>query len=109
MPHHPLGKAIAARELDFVRTSGEVELALVMLGEPVQPEKGGPWLCPYEIRTPSFERTFAIAGEDSMQALILSLHVISSVLVSLEREHGGVFKQYGETSLGFPHADNSPR
>jgi hypothetical protein len=109
MPHQPLGKVIAARELEFVRTSGEVESAWVTLGEPVQPEEGGPWHCPYQVRTPSFERTFAIAGEDSMQALILSLHVISSVLASLERQHGGVFKQYGETSLGFPHADNSPR
>jgi hypothetical protein len=109
MPQQPLGKIIATRELDFVRASGEVELALVMLGEPVQPEEGGPWLCPYQVRTPSFEKTFAIAGEDSMQALILSLHVISSVLDSMGRQHGGAFRQYGETSLGFPHADNSPQ
>ena len=109
MPHQPLGRVVATRELDFVRTSGEVERALVMLGEPVQPEQGGPWLSPCEVRTPSFERTFAIAGEDSMQALVLCLHVISSVLASLEREHGGVFERYGEESLGFPHADNSPR
>lgn len=108
MSHPPLGKVVATRELDFVRPSGEVELALVMVGEPVQPDDNGPWYCPYQVRTPTFERSFAIAGEDSMQALILTLHILSSELLSLERQHAGVFKQYGETKLGFPDAVNLP-
>src|SRR4051794_36070281 len=109
MPHQPLGRIIATRVLDFERASGEIEQALVMVGEPVQTESDGPWYCPYQIRTPSFEKSFAIAGEDSMQALVLTLHVLSSVLASLEREHGGLFKQYGGSDLGLPHADNFPR
>jgi hypothetical protein len=100
----PLGTVIATRELDFVRENGESELALVFVGAPVQPEANGPWQCPYQIRTPSFERNFAIAGEDSMQALILSIHVIGSELIALERKYKGVFKQYGGTDLGFPDA-----
>ena len=109
MPYQPLGKVVASRQLDFVRQSGATEVAVVSLGEPVRPDESGPWLCPYQVCAPSFERTFAIAGEDSMQALILALHVISSELISLQRQHGGEFKQYGEASLGFPHADNVPR
>jgi hypothetical protein len=109
MPYQPLGHIVATRELDFERSSGEVELALVMVGEPVQPTSDGPWYCPYQIRTTSFEKSYAIAGEDSMQALILTLHVLSSVLISLERQHGGQFKQYGGRDLGFPDAEKLPR
>ncbi len=108
MPYQPLGNVIATRELDFVHESGVVELAVVSVGEPVQSDESGPWLCPYQVRTPSFERAFAIGGEDSMQALILSLHIISSELISLERQHGGVFKQHGAPDLGFPNAENIP-
>jgi len=109
MPYTPtLGRVIAMRDIDFIRHSGEVEPAVVSIGEPVQPEANGPWRCPYRVQTPSFQRTFAMAGEDSMQALILSLHVIGSELIGLAREHNGVFKQYGEDDLGFPDLQASP-
>ena len=47
-----------------------------------------------------------MAGEDSMQALILTLHVLSTELEALARKHHGVFKQHGEAELGLPHMRN---
>ncbi len=109
MPYTPtLGRVIASREIDFIHHSGKVELAIVSIGEPIQPEAKGPWGCPYRVQTPSFQRTFAMAGEDSMQALILSLHVIGSELIGLARENNGVFKQYGDDDLGFPDVQATP-
>jgi len=103
MDYRPvLGKVIATRSLDFVGPSGVSETATVSVGEPVRPDSQGPWRCPYQIRTASFERTFAMAGEDSMQALILTLHIIGTELDALAKQHGGVFRQYGEADLGFP-------
>jgi hypothetical protein len=102
MDYQPvIGKIVATRNLDFVRHSGESETAIVSVGEPVRPE-GGPWYCPYQVQTKSFERTFAMAGDDSMQALILTLHIIATELNALAKQHGGVFKQYGGADLGFP-------
>lgn len=101
-----LGKVIATRSLDFVRASGVAEAATVSVGEPVRPDRQGPWYCPYQIRTDSFERSFAVAGEDSMQALILTLHIIGTELKALAKQHVGVFMQYGEADLGFPDVNN---
>lgn len=101
----PLGTDIATRELVFVRETGESEIALVSLGKPVKSGPTGPWLCPYQIRTPSFGISFAVAGEDSMQALVLCVHVISAELIALERKHKGIFNHYGRRDLGFPDAD----
>ena len=107
MDYRPvLGKVIATRSLEFVAVSGASETATVSIGEPVRPDSNGPWHCPYQVRTPSFQRTFAMAGEDSMQALILTLHIIATELAALAKQHGGVFKQYGEPAAGFPQISN---
>lgn len=104
-----LGKIIATRNLDFVRRSGLSEAATVSIGEPVLRDCEGTWRCPYQIRTKSFERTFAMAGEDSMQALILTLHIISTELHALAKQHGGAFTQFGEADVGFPSVRNLER
>ena len=109
MDYQPvLGKVVAIRHLEFVGSTGVSEPAVVQVGEPVHPA-GGPWWCPYQVKTQSFERTFAMAGEDSMQALILTLHVIATELNALAKQHGGVFMQYGEPFAGFPHMSNLER
>jgi len=106
MDYQPvLGKVVAIRHLEFVGSTGVSEPAVVQVGEPVHPA-GGPWWCPYQVKTQSFERTFAMAGEDSMQALILTVHVLSTELKALARQHHGVFKQHGEPDLGFPDMHN---
>jgi len=106
MDYQPvLGRVVATRHLEFVSSSGASEAAVVQVGEPVHPT-GGPWWCPYQVKAQSFERTFAMAGEDSMQALILTLHVLSTELEALARKHHGVFKQHGEAKLGFPDMRN---
>ena len=80
----PHGEVIGRRELRFTRATGEIEATRVSVGAPVL--RDGTWWCPYEIRSSSFTRTYALAGEDSLQALLGSVSILSTELAVLERE-----------------------
>ncbi|WP_154662551.1 DUF6968 family protein [Solimonas flava] len=99
----PLKQVVACRELEFVHSSdGSKEAVLVSIGVPFEEEKDIQWRCPYTIEAPSFKKSFGVAGADSMQALLLTVSIMSSELKALEKRHSGVFTQYGEPATGFP-------
>jgi hypothetical protein len=85
----PLGVVIGTRELRFTRPSGQSEATRLSIGAPTL--RDDTWWCPYEIRSPSFSRAFALAGEDSLQALLAAVCILSTELDALAREHQGTF------------------
>ena len=98
----PLRDVIAARDLEFMHADGRIEQVVVSIGAPFESEKDIEWRCPYSIKAESFEQNFGIAGADSMQALLLTVSIISTELQALERRRNGKFTQYGEPNPGFP-------
>lgn len=99
MKHVPLTDVIAERELEFVPDRGSPQKVVVRLGALVR-DQDGTWWCPYVIEGSSFRRQFRIAGEDSMQALLLTQKTIVVELDALAREHQGSFTWFGEPDLG---------
>ena len=101
IPH--LGEAIGTRELRFTRETGQSEVVRLSIGTPAL--RDGTWWCPYEIRSPSFVRAFALAGQDSLQALLASVSILSTELEALGREHQGAFSYFGTNDLMLPSMD----
>jgi uncharacterized protein DUF6968 len=99
----PPGPVVASRELRFTAASGESEGVLVEIHVPVR--TSGTWWCRYEITAESFSRVFALAGEDSMQALLGSICIISTELDALAKERGGQFSYFGDGDLMLPTMD----
>jgi hypothetical protein len=97
----PVGTIIATRALTFARHNGGVESVTVSIGAPIQ-DREDAWLCPYLIEAESFRKAFRMAGGDSMQALILTLTIISTELEYLAKKHDGVFQYFGDSELHFP-------
>src|SRR5689334_15306560 len=104
-----LGDVIASRTLEFRGASGETASVLVEIGRPVpsmEAEHECYW-CPYGISGLGRERTRAMAGVDSAQALVLTLHALPAEMEALARDEGGRVKWLGGDDLGFP--DFPPR
>ncbi|MES2019171.1 MAG: hypothetical protein V4484_21970 [Pseudomonadota bacterium] len=93
--------AIATRSLVFTFDHGRTEEFHVYIWEPHRVAEQH-WRCPYLIQGDSFEGGSYCPGADSMQALVLATHSISSYLAWLARSHNGVFTLDGSTDLGFP-------
>src|SRR5271154_1472332 len=109
VPKFELGDVIASRALEFRGDSGETATVLVEIGRPVpnmEAESECYW-CPYRISGLGRRRTRAIAGVDTAQALVLTLHAIPAEIEAFAREHGGQVKWLGGDDLGFP--DFPPR
>ena len=88
---HRLGKAVAERRLRLVRPRRRAAIVTVRFGRPVRsprPERGDPWWCPVEIEGLGKRRLNPIAGEDSLQALVLALEFVTQLL-PLEAERAG--------------------
>jgi hypothetical protein len=99
----PPGPVVASRELRFTTASAESEAVLVEVHAPVRTD--GTWWCRYEITAGSFSRVFALAGEDSMQALLGSICIISTELDVLAKERRGKFSYFGDGDLMLPTMD----
>jgi hypothetical protein len=99
----PLGEVIGTRELRFTRHDGRSEATRLSIGAPAL--RDGTWWCPYEILSPSFSRAYALAGEDSLQALLASVCILSTELDALAREHRGAFSYFGAKDLMLPSMD----
>jgi hypothetical protein len=97
----PIDLSIATRALLFTHDDGRTEKFFVYIW---QPHKVGEshWRCPFLIQGDSFEKGGYSAGADSMQALILATHSISSHVGLLARIHDGIFTLVGGPTLGFP-------
>ena len=74
MRDYPMTDVIAEREYDFVGGEGK-EVIRVQVGKPAPaPDAGrGGWYCPWIIRRADHTRRSSAAGEDGLQALMLSL------------------------------------
>lgn len=95
-----LGTVVAEREFVGRKASGRVVRVRVRFGQPAK-RKGGtqrdPWWCPIEISGGGLNSFRAVAGIDSLQALILALDLITTVL-PIEAERLGLRIEWlGET------------
>ena len=99
----PLERVVAERELGFTHHSGETEVTTVSLGAPVF--RDGTWWCPYKIHSQSFSHSYALAGEDSLQALLGSACILATELDALARRHNGIFTYFGDNDLMLPSMD----
>ena len=78
-----LGRVIAERTLKLERPGRRASAVRVTFGRPVRaprPERGDPWWCPVEISGLGKRRLEKVAGEDSLQALILALEFAGRIL-----------------------------
>jgi uncharacterized protein DUF6968 len=87
-----LGRVIAERKLRFVRWRRPTGIVSVRFGQPVRSpraQSGDPWWCPVQVTGLAKRSVRPIAGEDSVQALVLTLEFVTNVLpVEAERAHG---------------------
>ena len=94
-----LGSVIAERRLKFAGPRKRAHIVLIRFGRPVrcpQPERGDPWWCPVEITGLGKRRLRSIAGEDSLQALVLALEFVTHVLPIEAERAGGHIEWLGE-------------
>jgi hypothetical protein len=78
-----LGDVIAERVCDLQRGGRKVGRVTIKFGRPVrdpQAEPRDPWWCPVRIFGSGIDAFHAIAGEDSLQALILGLEFAADIL-----------------------------
>jgi hypothetical protein len=100
-----LGEIIATRKSVFTRSDSVKSNVVVNLGKPV-PDPDDPdrtWICPFQILGIGSEHTKAIFGTDSLQALILALHILPTELAALAKKENGSFDSR-EQDLGLSSA-----
>jgi hypothetical protein len=98
-----IGEAIAERVLHLSSDGGESDELTVRLGKPQQYPDGNGYFCPYEITAADYRKVSYIAGLDSMQALRLTLRMVSVELHVLRRDrHPGMYFDEPGDDLGFP-------
>src|SRR5437588_11108363 len=86
-----LGKIVAERRLRLIGPRRRPAIVTVKFGRPVRsprPESGDPWWCPVAIAGLGKRRLNPIAGEDSLQALVLALEFVTRLL-PFEAERAG--------------------
>lgn len=100
----PTDHAIAKRTLVCRFDDGRTEEIHVYIWAPHRVADHH-WRCPFLVQGASLEKGSYCAGTDSMQALILATHSISSHIRVLARQNNGVFTLDGSTDIGFPNFD----
>lgn len=86
-----VGTVFATRELSLRAAQAE-DSVVVEFGVPVrapQPDEYDPWWCPVRISGWGTPRLQFVAGEDSLQAVMLALQFAKARLASLATEVGG--------------------
>ncbi len=87
-----IGQIIAERELEFKNDDTGSKKIFLRIGQPVRssaPEDGDPWWCPILIEGFGGTKFQAIAGEDSLQCLLLALKYAKKILPEYAKEQGG--------------------
>jgi hypothetical protein len=87
-----LGEVIAERRLLLRRRGARPKGVRVRFGRPVrarQAKRGDPWWCPVEIVGLGTRPFKAVAGEDSLQALVLALELVERTLPAKAKRAGG--------------------
>lgn len=80
-----MSQDIASAELDMLRRDGRRVRVTVALGRPYQDAHLGAWRCPVRLDG-MFSRLADIAGEDSLQALLLALRLVHQQLAHAEAQ-----------------------
>ncbi len=86
-----LGAVVAEREVTF-EASGTSRRVSISFGKPVLPPSsvdGAPWWCPVQISGLGREKIHAIAGLDSLQALLLAMRFVRESLPNEAQRHDG--------------------
>jgi hypothetical protein len=94
-----LGSVIAERRLRLVRRRKPARTVVVRFGRPLRsprPERRDPWWCPVEISGLGKRTLKSIAGEDSVQALVLAFQFVTLVLPAEAERAGGRIEWLGE-------------
>ena len=94
-----LGRVIAQRTLRFERRHRRPRSVSVVFGCPLRaprPLRGDPWWCPVEVVGLGKRRLETIAGEDSLQALILAVEFVRRVLPMEAERAGGRLQSFGD-------------
>ena len=94
-----LGRVIAERKLRFERSRQSARTVCVRFGQPVrsqEPQRNDPWWCPVEVIGLGKRSLRPIAGEDSLQALVLALEFVTNVLPIEAQRVGGHLEWLGE-------------
>ena len=90
-----IGTVFAQRKLTF-RGKQRRGTVTIQIGCPVRGEDPrDPWWCPIRIEG-AIKGFDAIAGEDSLQALVLALRFLQLTLPAAARRHGGEVDWLGE-------------
>ena len=85
-----IGTVVAERKLTFQSDDLQKNVTLVV-GQPVRPDiadESDPWWCPIQLRGLD-DRVHSIAGEDSLQALVLALEFARTLLTTTAKDDGG--------------------
>jgi hypothetical protein len=85
-----VGEVFASRRITFSRAKRKYAVE-IEIGRPVKgPEQRDPWWCPVRVGPP-LSALEAVAGEDSLQALMLALEFLQTMLPTLaQRKRGSV-------------------
>jgi hypothetical protein len=106
--HIALGELIAEREVTFTRDDGSTATVAIRIGKPVLGSAPDEWRCPYQIEGFGREKTFAMSGVDSVQALLLTLQTILPELDHIAQREHGRFSWLEDLTSGFPDYRASP-
>lgn len=87
---------IVSRDLEFRYSSGEVEAVRVSIEAPVRSEEPDMWWCAYSIKGATIQKSFRLAGIDSVQALTLVLATMPAELERIAKKNQGEFWFLGE-------------
>jgi hypothetical protein len=94
-----LGTPIAERKLRFIGRNRRGRIVTVRFGLPVRTpraQRRDPWWCPVQITGLGERSLRPIAGEDSLQSLILALEFVTRVLPAEASRLGGRLEWLGE-------------
>ena len=100
-----VGVVIAQRELSLSTKA----IVTVVIGKPEPFPDGNGCYCPYQIIGLGDQKVRYAGGEDTAQALMLTLQTIGAVLYASHEAKSGLLTWNGGTDLGFPDHDFNPR
>jgi hypothetical protein len=98
-----LGTVFAERELTFHKGS-RTRRVILAVGRPVK-SRGTltAWWCPLEFRGLGRRRFYALAGEDTLQALLLAVNFAWKTAPRLAAEAGGTLSWLGDLDIIYDH------
>ncbi len=97
-----IGPVVASRQLTARRSDGTERAVVVEIGAPVHLEADGPWWCPFRIQGLGDGSVQSIAGEDSLQALVLSFRYLAGMLPYDAERQGETIAWLDGDDLGIP-------